>query len=374
MSHKSSGLNQPFLFHPFEVAFGGAVEETDLTGQLLQRLSEHYKVGYFIQQEEGARARDIDPLRKSGAWMVIVNDVHGNILLYPRISDGPTRPPSILESDFVFLEGDYGCDIPTIVVLDERKDIPRNPDDLQGQNVIAYIGSSNGIIQTGRPYFRHEDTDGIERCMLSFFESRVKETPLYGLVLAGGKSTRMNRDKSLLEYHGKSQAAYCFDLLSGYCDQVYVSSRAGQSYLSGHKILPQIHDTFTDIGPFGGILTALTKFTDAAWLILACDLPFVDNSVIEKLVHDRNPFKMATAYRSARKHGEPEPLCAIYEPKARFRLLEFLASGIDCPRRILSLSDIHLLDLDEEYLLDNVNDPTEYQKALALLKKRFQAY
>ncbi|MBI5150155.1 MAG: molybdopterin-guanine dinucleotide biosynthesis protein MobB [Candidatus Omnitrophica bacterium] len=374
MSHRSSALNQSFFFHPFEVAFYGAAGKTVLIERLLQRLSKRYKIGYFIQQKEDARARDIEQLRQSGAWMVFVNDPRGNILIYTDSSSELMHPPSILESNFFLLEGYSGRDVPTIVVLDEHVDILDNPGGFQRGNVIAYIGDLKGNIPTGKPHFRHEDTDGIERHVLSFFESRVKEIPLYGLVLAGGRSTRMNKDKSLLEYHGKSQAAYCFDLLSGYCDQVYVSSRAGQSYLSGHKILPQLHDTFLDIGPLGGILTAATKFPEAAWLVLACDLPFVDSRVIEKLVHNRNPFKMATAYRSARKNGQPEPLCVIYEPKARFRLLEFLGAGTDCPRRILSHSDVHLLELDAEFLLDNVNDPAECQKVIALLNKGPRSY
>jgi len=120
----------------------------------------------------------------------------------------------------------------------------------------------------------------------------------------------------------------------------------------------------------GGILTAMTKFPEAAWLVLACDLPFVNEGAIAKLMETRNPFKLATAYRSAQEHGMPEPLCAIYEPKAVFRLLQFLGQGMACPRKILMNSDVCLIVLDEEFVLDNINRPEEYRQAINLIKDR----
>lgn len=191
----------------------------------------------------------------------------------------------------------------------------------------------------------------------------------YGLVLAGGKSTRMKKDKSLLEYHAKKQVLYCFDLLGQFCDKVFISNRKEQSRLAAYRNLPQIHDVFVDIGPLGGILSAMIRYPEAAWLVLACDLPFVRESTIKKLIKKRNFLKMATAYRSTYEPNLPEPLCAIYEPKALFQFLQFLAKGIQCPRFILKHSAIHIIEQDHPLSLDNVNDPQEYQNALASLKK-----
>lgn len=196
------------------------------------------------------------------------------------------------------------------------------------------------------------------------------EIPLYGLVLAGGKSTRMKKDKSLLEYHGKKQVVYCFDLLSQFCDQVFVSNRKDQSRLAAHKKLPQIHDIFSGIGPLGGILSAMTCQPDVAWLVMACDLPFVNGSTIETLIKKRNPSKMATAYRSAHEPNLPEPLCAIYEPKALVQLLQFLAQGVQCPRAILLRCDTRLIAQSPGISLDNVNSPPEYHKALGVIRRK----
>ena len=194
-----------------------------------------------------------------------------------------------------------------------------------------------------------------------------KEKLFYGLVLTGGKSSRMKKDKSLLKYHGKSQAEYCFDLLSGFCQRVFISNRSDQSELIEHKDFPQIHDAFSNIGPLDGILSAMAQCPNAAWLVLACDLPFVDEQALTKLIKNRDDSKIATAYRSA--HDDlPEPLCAIYEPRSIHTLMRFLADGCTCPRKILIHSDVKLIQQDQNISLENINSPDEYQTALKLCK------
>jgi molybdopterin-guanine dinucleotide biosynthesis protein A len=88
-----------------------------------------------------------------------------------------------------------------------------------------------------------------------------------------GKSLRMGYDKSSIEWHGKEQRYYMADLLKQYCDEVFISCRADQQNEmdSHYKTLP---DTFVDLGPYGAILSAFREKPDAAWLVVACDLPF----------------------------------------------------------------------------------------------------
>lgn len=75
-------------------------------------------------------------------------------------------------------------------------------------------------------------------------------------------------------------------------------------------------DTVPDIGPMAGLLAALQARSDVAWLLLACDMPDVDNQVIDALVTHRNPDKIATVFytNDAAAELRVEPLCAIYEP------------------------------------------------------------
>jgi molybdopterin-guanine dinucleotide biosynthesis protein A len=194
---------------------------------------------------------------------------------------------------------------------------------------------------------------------------------VYGLVLSGGKSTRMHTDKSLLNYHGKTQVKHCYELLQPYCDRVFLSNREDQSNLAGHKALPQIHDQkeYRDTGPLAGILSAMEKHPDVAWLVLACDLPYVNAKTLENLLEKRNPLKMATSYIS-RHDGLPEPLCAIYEKKSHKEILKFLRQGIICPRHILIHSEVELIKQNQKIALDNVNTAQEYRDALAIMNQK----
>jgi molybdopterin converting factor subunit 1 len=189
---------------------------------------------------------------------------------------------------------------------------------------------------------------------------------LFGLVLAGGASSRMRSDKALLEYHGQPQVRWAFDLLSEFCAATFVSVRPDQREDPSRAGLPQIVDRQPGIGPIAGISAALLEHPKAAWLVLACDLPFLTEQTLQHLIAHRDPQKVATAYRSAHD-GLPEPLCAIWEPAAREPVLAYLASGKQCPRKFLINSDTALLDLPERAALDNVNTREEFDTAVAAL-------
>lgn len=188
--------------------------------------------------------------------------------------------------------------------------------------------------------------------------------PLFGLVLAGGASTRMQRDKAAIEYHGQSQLHWTFQLLSHVCAATFVSVRPDQREEPNRAGLPQIVDRQPGIGPIAGISAAMQAHPKAAWLVVACDLPFLNEGTLRHLVAHRDAQKLATAYRSSHD-GLPEPLCAIWEPLAREPLLAYVAAGKQCPRKFLIDADTTLLDLPDARALDNVNTADEYHTTVA---------
>jgi molybdopterin-guanine dinucleotide biosynthesis protein A len=190
---------------------------------------------------------------------------------------------------------------------------------------------------------------------------------LFGLVLAGGASSRMRTDKATLQYHGQPQLRWAFDLVSKVCAASFVSVRPDQRDDAARGSYPQIVDRQPGIGPIAGISAALAEHPKAAWLVLACDLPFLTEHTLQHLILHRDPHKIATAYRSAHD-GLPEPLCAIWEPAAREPVLAYIASGKQCPRKFLINSDTALLDLPERQALDNVNTVEEFGLATAALR------
>jgi molybdopterin-guanine dinucleotide biosynthesis protein A len=190
--------------------------------------------------------------------------------------------------------------------------------------------------------------------------------PIYALVLAGGRSTRMQRDKAALAYHGRTQLEWAVSLLQPHAQRVFISVRPDQTGDPVRARFDQIVDTHENLGPVAGILAAQAEHPQVAWLVLACDLPFLDNATLTHLIGARQPQRLATAYRSSHD-GLPEPLCAIYEPASREPLLAHVAKGKDCPRKFLINSDVQLIDEPNPNALDNVNTPDEYGAAVAAL-------
>ena len=185
---------------------------------------------------------------------------------------------------------------------------------------------------------------------------------VYGLVLAGGRSRRMGRDKALLlREDGKTQLEQAVALLEERLERVFVSVRADQNDEVRSKF-ERIVDRYHDIGPAAGILSALETHPDRSWLVLACDLPNVDGATLDFLLRHRSSTAPATAFRSSHD-GLPEPLCAIYTPAARPIVEKFVADGIVCPRKMLIRSATKLLDQPAPAALDNVNTPQDLARA-----------
>jgi molybdopterin-guanine dinucleotide biosynthesis protein A len=176
----------------------------------------------------------------------------------------------------------------------------------------------------------------------------------------------MQRDKATLAYHGRTQLEWAVSFLEPHVRRVFVSVRPDQVNDPTRARFDQIVDTQENLGPIAGIMAAQAKYPNVAWLVLACDLPFLDDGTLETLIAARQPQRLATAYRSS--HDVlPEPLCAIYEPASREPILSHVASGKNCPRKFLINSDVHLLDEPNPHALDNVNTPDEYGSAVAAL-------
>lgn len=152
---------------------------------------------------------------------------------------------------------------------------------------------------------------------------------LKGLLLVGGKSTRMGKDKSeLVLRDGLSQRERGTQLLESVCDQVFISTRedAGEENT--------IADAFGSIGPLGAIASAQQAYPDASWLVLACDLPLLEQNHLQLLTEGRDDQSSATYFTSS-TDDFPEPLCAIWEPCTATAVKAAVDAGKRCPRSLL---------------------------------------
>ncbi|UII79606.1 NTP transferase domain-containing protein [Flagellimonas sp. CMM7] len=187
-----------------------------------------------------------------------------------------------------------------------------------------------------------------------------KAANLYGLVLAGGKSTRMGSDKGLIKYHSIPQQEHLYKLLERTCDKVFLSMREEQQ--SGmDNDFNTIVDQNEYRGPFNGILSAHKTYPNAAWFVLACDVPLIDLKALKNLADNRNPKKLATSY-ATKKNNLPEPLITIWEPEGLKRAISYLeTSESTCPRKFLINSDVELINPKHDELLYNANSVSDYE-------------
>lgn len=272
--------------------------------------------------------------------------------------------------DGILINGNHFTGQQQIVVIDERKEqsLKKKLDRLT--NVRLFILTENqteiySFLKNHLPNWQRIPTLSIKdsTAITSFIKQGIEanKPAVHGLVLAGGKSQRMGYDKGLINYHGKPQREYLYDLLGGYCDKVYMSCRPEQAEtLRDFSLIP---DTFHDLGPFGGILSAFRQNPNVAWLVVACDLPFLDKAAIQELLDKHNYSNNATAFYNE-STGFPEPLITIWQPRSYPVLLQYLAQGYSCPRKVLINSAINLVYPSRPEVLKNINHPQEAEEVL----------
>ncbi len=195
------------------------------------------------------------------------------------------------------------------------------------------------------------------------------DRPLHGLVLAGGRSSRMGTDKAaLIHPDGRPLARRTRDLLAGAgCATVVLSLRHDQETPPGFSGLADV-STVRDPeggseGPLAGMLAAMRSAPRADWLVLACDLPRLDLATLAHLLSSRLPGEAFLSYRSE-FDGLPEPLCAYYSAAALPVLRQASADGVRCPRKVLIRNDCRLLEMITPRALDNANTPDDWQSAI----------
>lgn len=230
---------------------------------------------------------------------------------------------------------------------------------------------------TGKTGVEMEALTGVQVALLTVYDmlkaltphmtigpvSLVKKTggksdfKLRGLVLCAGKSSRMQQDKSAMSHFGKPHAEFLADLLSDQCDEVYYSVRADQSFESHLQRYPQIIDTKLT-GPGSGILEAFARYPHSHWLVVACDMPYVDEKSLKMLIDGYQAQKVATCFQNP-ENKLPEPLLAIYSPQAVEKLTGFLHDGKTCLRKFLLTHDTQQLTPHSETVVANWNEPQD---------------
>lgn len=377
MHEKHAKLTRPALgtFARTELAILGTPcgQVKKLAYAITEALSADCRIAYVDADHKGEDAPETIPALAAGAELVFTDKISFRRFDTTRSLNDYQWKPFFNDYDGVLVNGNHFTAKAQIVVVDAAKPLEKKLDRLtdvrlilrkDGAELPDYLKNYLADNLPAIPVLDFSETDRIIQFVRAFVAGQIP--PLLGLVLAGGQSTRMGTDKGLLTYHDRPQREHVYDLLSGVCDDVFLSVNAAQAAGLRGSSFQLVEDTFLELGPLGGILSAFRQRPDAAWLSVACDLPLLTEASLRQLVEGRNASKLATAFYDSDRRF-PEPLITLWEPRAYPVLLQFLAMGHSCPRKALINSDITLLDIVDVRELTNVNDPAEREKALKVV-------
>lgn len=150
----------------------------------------------------------------------------------------------------------------------------------------------------------------------------MRSDKISSAILAGGKGKRMGYlKKGLLEIEGRPIIKKLIDVLKSEFEEIIIVTNNPEDYSSLKKECCILQDKIKNTGPLGGIYTALDYTTKDAVFFTACDMPFVDNTIVKNLLgsYKKNPHDAFVP-----RIGEHiEPLCAIYKKNVTSAILSF---------------------------------------------------
>lgn len=153
------------------------------------------------------------------------------------------------------------------------------------------------------------------------------------ILLCGGRSTRMGRDKGLLEWEGRPLIVHAAELLQSMFQEVLLVAGDKKRY-AGLLNLPILGDRIAGLGPLGGIYTGLLASSNGWNFVLACDMPRVRPTLIALLLSE-----IEEAYKVVvpRVRGHFEPLLAFYHKDCLPQIECLIAAGTLKPIELYAL-------------------------------------
>lgn len=185
-----------------------------------------------------------------------------------------------------------------------------------------------------------------------------------GIILAGGKSSRMGTTKGLLDLRGKPFIAHSLQALQPWARDLYIVS---DDPVYDTYPVTRIEDIWKDCGPLGGLYSGLSETKSPYNIVLSCDVPFVNGTVLNLLVNGIDTdFDVVQLESEGRSH----PLIAIYHKDCSSHFKEVLERGERRLRVALESLRVKTIPLDTQLapLVRNINTQTEYQ----IIKNEFE--
>jgi len=177
---------------------------------------------------------------------------------------------------------------------------------------------------------------------------------LTGILLCGGKSSRMGTDKALLKIQHQHMVSYPLQVMQQRCSEILISANDSRLDFLDY---PVICDEITGIGPIGGLYTCLKQSTNDLNLVLACDMPLITGGVLEKMLQIVQEYDAVVPLVDQRA----EPLYALYHKRILTKIKHSLDQKTYAMQKMLSQADVYYMTVEPDHELElfNVNTPSE---------------
>jgi molybdopterin-guanine dinucleotide biosynthesis protein A len=191
---------------------------------------------------------------------------------------------------------------------------------------------------------------------------------VYGLVVCGGKSTRMGTDKSMLNYHGQPQRYHLYDMLNRLCERTFISCNKEQAATIPDKYAVIVDDEqYGDIGPMVALLTAFDKYPDASFLIVGCDYPHLQVGELDRLIKvSLQSNKSTSLYNIEEKIVEP--LISVYQHDIKYQLEQNFQQSKHSLRMLLCEVNAHIIEPPNYMSIISIDNLQQYNETIAMLR------
>ena len=183
----------------------------------------------------------------------------------------------------------------------------------------------------------------------------ITKNNITGIILAGGKSSRMGSDKGLLMLHGKPFIQHIIDALQVFVSEILIVSNNTHYDLFGYK---RIEDVIANAGPLAGVYSGLNASRTTYSLVLSCDIPLISPTILKKLIAETDDISQIVQVQSQSK---TMPLIALYKDSCKDSFLQLLKIGERRLQFAVNQCQVKTISLDTEDEKNtlNVNTPEE---------------
>jgi len=184
-----------------------------------------------------------------------------------------------------------------------------------------------------------------------------------GIILAGGKSSRMGTEKGLVHLCGKPLISFAISALSKVCNHIIISSSSEAYMTFGYQV---VADEFPGIGPLGGIFSTLRQSRTEHNLVLSCDMPFVTHETLAFILQHSVGYEISVPWH---RNCQYEPLCAFYHLSVLNRIDDFIQQKKYKLVDLINSSKVNKLIISDksvffkEEVFFNVNSATDLTEA-----------